>query len=430
MSAAGAAGLAGCMGGNDGNGKESTKSGENVGNVNGGKTTTIKFWTLFGGGDGKAMKALVDEFNKQHDGIQIKRQRLPWDKYYDKLYTSLTGGNPPDLGVIHATRLAKYKDVVMPLGDHLGSGEGDKYVQSIWKKTQVDGKRLALPLDTHPVGLYYNKDIFEKAGLDSASPPTNFKELKDASNAIVSKTDKYAFNPGPYAGSSLLRTYLAFLNQHGGKLLTDDKSKAAFNDKHGLAVANFYSDLTGKWNWDKANSSEDRGTKAFRAGDLAMTVNGTWYYGVAKEQKFKWGMAKPFVGPGGSGSGPAWANSHTLAVPYKKNRSKAKTKAAVTAAKWLTQQNQKWGTIAGHLPASKSVLESKKLRNAAVWDKTLSTFYEMASNDQLVYMPQTKSITEYKEPIWKALEKIYSHKSKPKPALSKAEKEVNGILGK
>ncbi|MFB9808739.1 hypothetical protein ACFFQF_28025 [Haladaptatus pallidirubidus] len=80
--AAGITGLAGCSGfGGFGGG--------NGGGSNG--KQTIEYWTLFGGGDGKAMEKMVNKFNESHDDITINRQRLPWDQYYDKLYTALTG---------------------------------------------------------------------------------------------------------------------------------------------------------------------------------------------------------------------------------------------------------------------------------------------------------------------------------------------------
>ena len=149
--ATGIAGLAGCLG---------SSGGSNNG------PTTLQYWTLFSGGDGTAMKTLVDKFNKEHDSIQIKRQRQPFEEYYDKLFTSMTGGNSPDLAVFHTTEIQRFIDALQPLGDLISDKTSSAYVDSIWNETKFDGKQLALPLDTHPNGLYYNKDIFKEAGLD------------------------------------------------------------------------------------------------------------------------------------------------------------------------------------------------------------------------------------------------------------------------
>ncbi|WP_224450325.1 ABC transporter substrate-binding protein [Haloprofundus salilacus] len=422
---AGTVGLAGCtdsLGGGGGNG-----SGNGSGGGGNGGETTIEYWTLFGGGDGDAMEKMVDQFNESHDNITINRQRLPWDQYYDKLYTALTGGNAPDLAVIHASQLAVYQDVLQPLGDLVSDDTSSAYVDSIWQQVQLGGDRLALPLDTHPIGIYYNKSIFEEAGLDPESPPSSAQEFTDACNAIVSETDKQAFSPTPYGPGELLRVYLAFLRQAGGQLLTDDKSQAAFNNETGVAVAEYFSNITGKWEWDRPEMADNRWEKAFYAGDLAMVANGTWFYGPANDQDFEFGMFKPFVYPEGDQQ-YTWADSHSLALPMNPDRSEAKQQAALEAARWLTQETNVWGTDAGHLPASQSILESDELRQSDVWNKTLSTFFEMADNDQLAYVPRTENIDTYQERLSDSLAEIYSQQVSPQKGIQQAAQGVNDAL--
>ncbi|MEF8824821.1 MAG: ABC transporter substrate-binding protein [Halapricum sp.] len=412
---AGIAGLAGCggVGGGGGNGNSSG-------------TTEVEFWTLFAGGDGKTMKSLVDKFNEEHDDIQVKRERQPFAEYYDKLFTSMTGGSSPDLAVFHTSELERFVDAIQPLDDKISSGTSDAYVSSIWDEVKYGGNHVALPLDTHPNGLYYNKDIFEEAGLDPESPPSNFEELKTAANTIAAETDKIAFNPEPYQGF-YVRQFIAWLEGRGGQFLNDDKTKAQFAGPEGQAIAEFYSNITGGWGWDKADSTENRGTKAFRSGDMAMTVNGTWYYGVLAEKDFEWGMTKPFVAPGQSAN-MTWANSHTIGLPRKKNQSDSKRQAAITVAEWLTQNATEWGTSAGHLPAAESVLQADELRSANVWKKTLSTYKEMADAGQLAYMPSTSNNGNYKRPVNEALGQIYSQKKEPVSAIETAANDVNSNL--
>lgn len=415
---AGLAGLAGC--GSFGGGGNGGGNGDSSG------PTEVTFWTLFAGGDGKTMKSLVDKFNEEHDDIQVKRQRQPFAEYYDKLFTSMTGGNPPDLAVFHTSEIQRFVDAMHPVDDLVSSGTPDAYVSSIWEETKFDGNHMALPLNTHPNGLYYNKDVFEEAGLDPKSPPTNFDELKAAAKTITEETDKIAFNPEPYQGY-YVRQFIAWLEGRGGQFLNDDNTKAKFAGSDGQAIAKFYDEITGKWKWDKADSTENRGTKAFRSGDMAMTVNGTWYYGVLAEKDFNWGMTKPFVAPGQSKK-MTWANSHTIGLPRKKNQSESKRQAAVTVAEWLTQNSLEWGTSAGHLPAAESVLKADELRSANVWKQTLSTFKEMADASQLAYMPSTSNNGSYKRPVNEALGQIYSQKKDPASAIKTAAKEVNSSL--
>ncbi|WP_254533564.1 ABC transporter substrate-binding protein [Natrinema gelatinilyticum] len=403
--AAGIAGLAGCTGSGGGS-----------------SDGTVTFWTPFAGGDGEAMKALVTQFNEEHDSIQIERQRQPFDEYYDKLFTSMTGSNAPDLAVFHTTEIQRFSDALQPLGGLLSDGTADAYVDSIWQETEFDGNRLALPLDTHPNGLYYNKDIFKEAGLDPESPPTTFEELKTAADTITAETDKQAFNPDPYL-RFFVRQFIAWQHGRGGKFLTADNTEAAFGGADGVALAEFYHDIANEWDWDEVDATADRGTKAFRSGDLAMTINGTWYFGVLQQQDYDWGMTKPFVAPGQS-EPQTWANSHTLGVP----NTGQKQEAAAEAAEWLTQNSLLWGTDAGHLPAAQDVLDSSELRSATVWEKTLSTFSEMAQNGELSYMPSTENNENYKRPVNQAIAQIYSGQLDPEEGIKQAATDVTNNL--
>jgi multiple sugar transport system substrate-binding protein len=432
--AAGIAGLAGCAGGGsggegsgDGDGDGDASDGASSGSSGSGGPVEIQFWTLFAGGDGETMKELVNVFNDEHDDVQIKRQRQPFAEYYDKLFTTMTGGNAPDLAVFHTTEIRRFVDAMTPLDDFIGSDTGSAYVDSIWNETEFGGNHVALPLDTHPNALYYNKDIFEEAGLDPESPPTNYEELTSMANTIVEETDAQtlAFNPEPYSGF-YVRQYIAWLRGMGSQFLNEDRTKAMFDNDAGRRLGEFYAEI-GANDWDEQDASENRGTKAFRAGDLAMTINGTWYFGVLQQQDYDWGMAKPFVAPD-TEENFTWANSHTLGVPRSKSRSDAKTQAAVDAAEWLTQNSQIWGTKAGHLPAARSVLQSDTLRNATVWEKTLSTFNEMAQDGQLAYMPSTDNNENYKRPVNNALAQIYSNQVDPAAGISKAAEEVSAKL--
>jgi multiple sugar transport system substrate-binding protein len=134
-------------------------------------------------------------------------------------------------------------------------------------------------------------------------------------------------------------------------------------------------------------------------------------------------MAKPFVGPGQE-TDLTWANSHTLGVPAGTD----KAQAAAEVAEWLTQNSLTWGTDAGHLPASSSVLQSDELQSATVWEKTLSTYNEMAQNGSLAYMPSTENNQDYQRPVNKAIQQIYSGQAAAADAIPTAAEQVTSNL--
>lgn len=432
------AGLAGCSSGSPDSGDDSTptatETASDAGSTQGTTTTsssepiTVQYWNRFGGGDGDTMNNMVAEFNNQHDDIQIETQRLDFGTYYEKLYTSSASNEGPDIAIVNPNRLKSLEQVLTPIGEYMSSETSNAYISSTWEPTELNGQRLALPLATLAIGLYYNKNIFEDAGLDPENPPSDFESLQNAADAVISNTDKMAFNPAPYSVAVDFSRFLAgSIKQLGGQILTDDRTKVAFNNSGGVEVAQFLSDITDEYGWDIADASEQRGNKAFRSGDLAMTLNGTWYLGALQESDIEWGMSKPYVQPGGDQPG-SWSTLQLLGVFRDANRSDRETEAAVRAAEWLTQNSVTWGVNAGHLPAYQEALESDELKNSTAWQKTLGTYSEMAQNDALSFWPATENPGRYNEVIQSKLSQVYAQQLSPQDAIDQAANEINSFL--
>lgn len=440
LGATGIAALAGCSGSGPSDGGEAdttTESSDSDGNNNSGNqnTTTstassaditLDYWTLFAGGDGKTMTEMVKSFNEEHDNIHIKKQRLPWAQYYNKLYTSMTGGNPPDLAIMHLSRMRRFGPVMEPIGDVVNA---DPYVSKAVNQATIKGKFRSAPLDLHPVATYYNKDVFEKAGLDpEKSVMGSWKQFKEACNTIVKETDATAWDAG--TGSHGLRVRQPWLRQMGSRFLKKKGGswKMAFNDDNGLKVAKTIDKEITKWNWHAKGGSA--AWEDFTNNKHAMLNDGTWAYSRYKGSDFNWGLMKAPPAPGmGSKGNLTWTNSHSIGIPRNNSRSKEKLKAAKKAARYLTQDVAiKWGKSAGHIPAYSQARHSSELKKAPVWDKTLSLFVDMVENDEVVYMPQTTKNAQYKNAIYTNLDAVRTQTMDPKPALDKIENSINSLF--
>ncbi len=417
---AGIAGLAGCSGGK-------SSGGGGSGNGGGSDSIELSYWTLFTGGDGAVMKSIIDRFNEEKplgDNISISRQRTPWEDHYDKLFTSMTGGNAPDMAIAHAAYLRRFQDTLTDITDYLSS-KNEKYVASIREACKLDGAQYAVPMDTHAMGLYYNADLLNEAGV---KPPfDSFSQFEEACNAVLEKTDATAaFAPSPDTGIEWYQWYMS-VGQLGGQIVNDDRTEAIFNKGAGLEAAKYYHSVSGERGWDKPNTSEERANRMFLNGDLAMTVHGTWYVNELKGADINWNMMKPHITPNASQLKTA-ADSHTIIIPKKSNSSEKRIQAAVDASEWITQQNPAWGAEAGHLPAYNPLLESDKLRKADIWDKSLHDFMDMARNDQLHYWPQIEGFDLYARENWTWLLDIYGHNTSPQKGVNQGVKTWNSSL--
>ena len=345
----------------------------------------IEYWTLFGGGDGETMAKMTDQAAKNHD-ITVNRQRST-NNYYTRLYTSLIGNEAPDVAVVHATRLEAYKDLVEPVGDVLGTSP---YLDSIAEHVVRDGRQLAAPLDAHPYGLYYNKEIFEEAGLDPNDPPNTPKKFQNAARTIAEETDHWSIQY--HGGETVVNTVVMLINSLGGQLLTDNGRPTLNNDK-GLATARLLYNWVRENKWCPADS--ETGWDAWNRGDLGMIFEGTWHINVVRDADFEFGITQPFVMPD-STNPKTWSDSHTLIIPKSDSRSVSKRTDTIALIKALTQElNTTWGSEAGHVPASKQAGKSNQLKSSKTWKQTLRVFYGMAENGQLAYEPATNNNQEY-----------------------------------
>lgn len=385
---------------------------------------TLTYWTLFAGGDGEAMTQMVRRFNSEHTRIQIDKQRIPWDQYYKKMFMALAGGSAPDIAIVHASRMRRFGPVMEPVSDSINF---DKYTDITVEKSTIRNALRGMPLDLHPVATYYNKDVFEQAGLDpERSIMGSWAEFKSACNQIVDRTDATAYDQG--TGVHSLRVVQPWLRELGSGLLkkNDDTWRMGFHNSDGMSVATIIDKMVAEWQWQK--KSGDIAWEAFVNSNHAMLNEGTWAYGRYKDADFEWGVMRSPPMPGTS-KNLTWADSHVLTVPQDNERSKKKTQAAKKATKWLTQEaSVTWGKNAGHLPAFIPARSAKELHKAPVWDKTLSLFTEIVTDDDVVYMPQTTKNSEYISKIYQNTNAVRTQNMTPETALDTIQTQLRRVF--
>ena len=136
---------------------------------------TVSFWHLFGGGDGERLTEILADIAAENPDSDVRELILPWgNPYYTKLALAAVGGSPPDVAVVHATRLPSFApagllEELTPelLARHGLEAEG--FLEAPWKSGQSGGRQYAIPLDTHPFVLYYNTELARRRGCSRAA---------------------------------------------------------------------------------------------------------------------------------------------------------------------------------------------------------------------------------------------------------------------
>jgi len=394
------------------------------------KPTEVWFNTLFHGGDAKALEMMVNDFNKAHDDLKIDLTQGSWTEYNAQLTNSVVAGEAPQIGTVLNFSMPAMSPTLIPLNDSpvgdllekYGISKSD-YVDYIWDIANVEGKQYGIPLDNTLLGIYYNKDLFRKVGLDPDNPPTNLREFEDAANKLK-QAGYYAFHPGAYGAARWYRRmWYIYLWQKGGELLNSTETAAAFNTKEGLEALDYLAGVRER-GWNIAGSN---GAAQFDSGQLGMMVNGTWHYLDMADVDFDWG----FMGmPKFFEHQYTWGSNHFLVIPKQSAANRKLIEPAMEVIKWLSENSHTWGIYGGHVPIRKSALENKELRDSETWEKTLKTFSEMAFSGVYKSKPLHPKIEEINNAIEPYIEEAYNGTISTAEALRLAERDVNNILSK
>lgn len=406
--------------GNQGNGSASDDgSGEKV---------TLSFWTLFSGGDGDNMQAMIDAFNKEHPNIQVKNTKLEWGEYYTKLITAVGNGNGPDVGISHISRLPDLIDqgVVSELDDVAEEAGVDwaTFNQNILEASIVDGAHYAVPIDTHPFIMYYNKKLLKEAGLlDDEGKPIMEQSADGFVTFLTTLKEKLPQKVTPFAMSNAnddpFRLWWALYSQLGGNdVVSDDLNSAQIDTDKAVKAAQYVQDLFHKHKVIKLNDPDFY--KNFQSGTAAIMMTGVWATGTWESTKDLEFGAMPI--PKVFDQEATWGDSHTVILPVTKKEDPAKRKAAITFANWLADNGQVWAK-AGHIPSKPSVFEKQEFK-----DLPYRSDYVSVASTVKFNKPSTKNWQIRDLAMFKYLNEVWANKLSPADGIAKMSDEVQKVL--
>jgi multiple sugar transport system substrate-binding protein len=289
LSALALAAVAAC-GGNNGGGGGSSGSADKA-------DLTWQFW-IAGAEDQAAWQKVADQAHTDHAGITVKLQGAPWDNYWSKIGTLLASGKAPCIIGMQSLRLASYANAMLPLDDLMQKYglKAEDFDKPIMDGLKVDGKQIAIPYDSGPMVIFYNKDLFKAAGVPDPKPGWTMDEFKAAAKKLTG-AGHYGLvtSPGDLGVTSWVLTQTGAQPVADGKLnLTDSKFEDGFKG---------YTDFvrTDKIAPQVPGGNPDFETQQFTSGKAAMQLNGPWSLIDTKGKvKFNLGIATIPAGPDGS----------------------------------------------------------------------------------------------------------------------------------
>jgi multiple sugar transport system substrate-binding protein len=294
---------------------------------------TITLWAR----DGQKgfINILADAWNKGHD-TKVKVTVVPTANFVQKFGTAAAGGAGPDVASIDLVYLPYFAstgvlDDITDLANKLPYKDGLSAAHRTL--ATYNGRTYALPFTAEASVLFYNKDLFKKAGLARDKPPTNYSEIiSDAKKIRALGKDTYGYAVAGQCGGCNIFEFTPHIWASGGDVLSADGERARFDTPEVTDALTFYRKLYTDGSMP-AQSKTDNGTNqpaAFLSGKLGMTPLGAFFVQVLKkEHKVDFGVA-PL--PGKNGGSASFAGGDEIAVT-KNAKNKAQAQEFV---KWAT----------------------------------------------------------------------------------------------
>lgn len=268
--------LAGCTGGSDGEDSGSPDGGRSEGSTGGdqGETVTLTYgvWS-----QDETMQELIDAFEAENPGITVELQVSPWTEFWTQLQVAAQGGTAPDAFWMLGDKFQVYaaNDQLLPLGDTIAEAGVDTgvYPEALVDLFTYEGELYGLPKDFDTIGLWYNKEHFDAAGVDY---PTADWTWKDVQSAAAELTD---LDSGVYGIAAPLNRQEGFYNtvaQAGGYII--DGKISGYDDPNTHAGIEFWTDLVAAGHSPTLQEFADTEAVAqFENESVAMYYGGSFY---------------------------------------------------------------------------------------------------------------------------------------------------------
>lgn len=370
----------------------------------------------------------VKRFNEARPNIQVKMTLFPWDETFKKIELSLASKEPVDLFWFDLPVYAFYKKgLIKNLQPYFDRDINlDEYDAKLWDPYRFDGKNLYVGPDNYgTLAFYYNKDLFDKAGVEYPNENWTWDDVLVAAKKLTVKegneTVQFGLDPGALTN---WWGWMILSWEQGGEIVDQvhDPTQFTFNTPQTVNALQYLQDLVYKHGVAPDAAQRNALAGDFMTGKIAMYVGGDWDLGTLKEVKdFKWDMV-PLPKWGENRVVPYWIGA--IAISEKS----AHPDEAWEFIRWSMTENQE--TLAKQqswIPIHKPALQTVSTPDWAP-EGYRQTRYEWMKYGKIgdIYHLKWREVQD--KAISPLTDQIFNNKISPAEGLKQMDKQANDIL--
>lgn len=251
------------------------------------------------------LNGFAESFKEKHPDVTVRYETIPPGDYTQKLTFQLAGGNPPDLGWMMEDAASTFANagVLEDLAPTLQAAEGYNFgdfsepALGLWAG---DGKVWGVPFSTSPFVIFYNKEMFDKAGLEdplqlAAKGEWDMAKFQEVAARLkeANGTWGFEFKDGQGYDTRIMHALMPPIRAYGGDVWAN--KECGFDKPEAVAAVQQLHDMVFK---DKSIVPPGE-TGDYFSGNAAMTINQISRASLMEKAGFEWGIAPLPTGPAG-----------------------------------------------------------------------------------------------------------------------------------
>lgn len=386
----------------------------------------LEFWYSWQDKVAENNQELTEKFNEtvgKENNIRITAEyQGSYDELHTKLKSAFIANEQPAISVMEIASIKSFADAGMiePLENYISDEKESNFLPGLMDNSYVEGKLYGVPyLRSTPI-FYYNKTLFDQAGITSA--PTNWEELASTSKQLESIGVK---------GFGFLNDiwhFEAYTQGNGGNIVNADETEAVFSQEPAVEAVEFLKEGIEKYNFKyySGNNASDTRTTEIMNQKIGMWVNSTGSLNntldIAKQNGYEIGTA--FIPCGKEYSVPTGGCNIVMTSKL----TDEEKEAAALFINFMTEEEQVVYSHkkTGYLPTTISSTTHPEIE--ALYESTPQ--FKVAV-DQLQYghgRPMNKAYGEAYNVYINALDQIFTTDVKVQDTLDKAAMEATKLL--
>lgn len=237
------------------------------------------------------IRQIIDDFTAK-TGIEAEVQVVDWNNYWTLLSAGAQGGSLPDVFWMHSNESQRYmsNDMLLDITDRIAKStliDPENYPEDIWSLYTYNKKYYAVPKDIDTIALWYNKTMFDEAGISYPDENWTWDDLYGAAKKLTKADGSvYGFtnvNTNNQAG------WYNLIYSNNGYVISEDKTKSGMDHPNTIEAMKWMEKMINEGLMPPQHVMSESGEDVLlQSGKTAMTMQGSWMVAAFRDNEYSY----------------------------------------------------------------------------------------------------------------------------------------------